>query len=281
MSAPATPLSAREQRRQALLDRQLERLDVVIEDGIAMTRALAAQVAGTGPQVIEGDVALAYSRLSRAVRQGILLQTHLLEEPEEKAEPHAKAKAKAKGEPEEMYVTWLEPEASKREYRKERVAHIVERMARSDGEPEEVVERLYAETAERLEKVDLYGDLAVRPISEVVAEICRDLGLKPDWAVLSTHPWARKEIELGRKSEKDGGEEVGWPLKDGPPPPEGWRGRWPPKAFPPWASDQSFPSRKNRPPAIADAAFRAEAEAFYASLAGDGAGGEAGPPDTG
>src|SRR5665213_2604345 len=205
MSASATHSSdpafaEREQRRQAMVDRHLERLDQVIEAGMGMIGALAAQVAGTGPQVVEGDVALAYSRFSRAVRQGILLQTHLLAEPEEKpAKADAKA-AKGKGEPEEITVTWLEAEGSRREGRRERVAQIVERMARTDGQPEETVERLYREAAERLEQIDIYGDPAFRPISELVAEICRDLGLKPDWAVLATHPWARKEIALGERS---------------------------------------------------------------------------------
>jgi hypothetical protein len=238
-------------------------------------------VAGTGPQVVEGDVALAYSRFSRAVRQGILLKSHLFDGPQEKAEPaKPKAKAKAEQDDNEIYVTWLEPDKSKREYRKERVAHIVERLARSDGEPEETVERLYNEAAERLERVEDYGDLAARPISEVVAEICRDLGLKPDWAVLSTQRWARQEIALGEKSREDGGEEVGWPLKDGPPPPEGWRGRWPPQAFPPWAKDQAFPHKRNRPPGIEDVDFEL-ANSGAASPARGGGGPRSGGEGTG
>ena len=245
MTAPATPLSAREQRRQALIDRQLERLDAVIEDGIAMTRALAAQVAGTGPQVVEGDVALAYSRLSRAVRQGILLQTHLLDEPEEKATPEAKAKA----EREEVFLSWLEPDDSKRAARADHIEYIVERMARDQGEPEETVERLAREAAERVEKIEVYGDLAYRPISEVLAEICRDLGLKPDWAVLATHSWARREMAGGDQGE----EAVGWPLRGGPPPPPDWRGPWPPRRRTEDDDDPAFPSKRFPGPTLADA----------------------------
>jgi hypothetical protein len=252
MDAAATPLPARQQRRPARIDRHLQCLDQAIDAGMGMISALAAQVAGTGPQVVEGDVALAYSRFFRAVRQGILLQTHLLEEPEEKAEPDAEAVKSAKGERQQMYVTWLEPEQSKREGRRERVAQIVERMARSDGEPEETVERLYREAVERLERVDIYGDPAFRPISEMVAEICRDLGLKPDWAVLSTHPWAKQEIALGEKSKDKGGEDVGWPLKGGPPPPEDWRGPWPPKALSRHTYGHPFPNHHTRPAALAE-----------------------------
>jgi hypothetical protein len=196
------------------------------------------------------------------VRQGILLQTHLLAEPEEKPEREAKA-GKGKDEDREMTLTWLEPEDSKREGRRERVAQIVERMARNDGEPEETVERLYNEAAERLEMLDVYGDPAFRPISELVAEICRDLGLSPDWAVLASHPWARKEIALGERSADDClHEEAGWPLKGGPPPPKGWRGRWPPKLPPQgWHSghDDAWPHKRGKPNTIDDVEWMTQA----------------------
>lgn len=226
-ASDSAAIAAAEQARLALRERHMATLDDLIDAGMGMVKALAAQVAGTGPQVVEGDVALAYSRFSRAVRLSILLQSRLLEDPAEAAPAKARSGQSGRdhdGEPEEIFVTWLEPEESKRQGRRERVAQIVERMARGDGESEDTVERLYREAVERLEDVHVYGDLAFRPVSEVLAEICRDLGLKPDWAVLATHPWARQEIEKGQKGE----EEVGWPLKGGPPPPDGWRGRWPP-----------------------------------------------------
>ena len=42
-----------------------------------------------------------------------------------------------------------------------------------------------------------------RPLSELVADICRDLGLAPDWAKLAAARWARTEMR---------GEQVGAPL---------------------------------------------------------------------
>jgi hypothetical protein len=271
-----TAFAEREQRRQAMVDLHLQRLDQVIEAGMGMISALAAQVAGTGPQVVEGDVALAYSRFSRAVRQGILLQTHLLAEPEEKPEREAKASRAKDDDDREMTVTWLEPEQNKREGRRERVAQIVERMARSDGEPEETVERLYNEAAERLEMLDVYGDPAFRPISELVAEICRDLGLNPDWAVLATHPWAQKEIALDERPTDDClHEEAGWPLKGGPPPPQGWRGRWPPKPPPQgWHSghDDAWPHKRGKPHTIDDVEWMTQAAALNGDMFAAGVG---------
>jgi hypothetical protein len=229
---------------------------------MGMISALAAQVAGTGPQVVEGDAALAYSRFSRAVRQGILLQTQLLAEPEE-AKP---AKADADDAPKEIFYSWLENDHSKRAARIDHVEQIVERMARGDGEPEETVERLAREAAEQAEKFEVYGDLAYRPMSEVLAEICRDLGLNPDWTVLRTHCWARKEIAKGEE-----GEEVGWPLKDGPPPPAGWIGPWPPKRRDPGHVTDAFPSKRG--PRLPDAEDWMEQSEMGAASPARGGGG--------
>ncbi|MDB5459102.1 MAG: hypothetical protein JWO72_843, partial [Caulobacteraceae bacterium] len=49
-----------------------------------------------------------------------------------------------------------------------------------------------------LDDEDLYGDVLARPFSEVVADICRDLGLDPDWSRLAQEPWARAEIDSGQ-----------------------------------------------------------------------------------
>jgi hypothetical protein len=53
------------------------------------------------------------------------------------------------------------------------------------------------EVCERLDDDDIYGDVIARPVGELVALICRDLGLEPDWARLAEEAWAREEIERG------------------------------------------------------------------------------------
>ena len=178
-----------EARRHALLDRHLERLDQLIEAGMDMVQGLAAQAAG-GPTVVQGDIALAYSRVSRAVRMAILLQSRLVAEPG----------ADAGGEPDTLVVSWMEPEGSISERtaaRKERVEQIVEGVARFERDDDEAAERLGRETAERLERDDIYGDVLTRPVSELVADICRDLNLAPDWPRLARQPWAQREIAGG------------------------------------------------------------------------------------
>jgi hypothetical protein len=58
-------------------------------------------------------------------------------------------------------------------------------------------ERL-AETAwERLDHDDIYGDLTAQPVGEIIARVCRDLGLAPDWSRLAEEAWARDEIDSG------------------------------------------------------------------------------------
>jgi hypothetical protein len=53
------------------------------------------------------------------------------------------------------------------------------------------------EAKERLDNDDIYGLVATRPIGELVAMICEDLGLDPDWDHLAAEAWARAEIASG------------------------------------------------------------------------------------
>jgi hypothetical protein len=59
------------------------------------------------------------------------------------------------------------------------------------------VDRLAEESWERLDQDDIYGDLAAKPVSEIIAMVCKDLGLAPDWATLAEEAWAKEEIDSG------------------------------------------------------------------------------------
>jgi len=146
------------------------------------TRACAE---GAGPAE-EGDVALAHVRVGRAVRLTVLLQSKLI-----------------KG------LQALDRGAQLRleKARKDRIERIVERVAKATHEKQDIVERLIDEASERLDD-DIYGDVMTQPISEIVARICRDLGLEPDWARLAQEAWALEEIHSGAP---------GWPLAASPP----------------------------------------------------------------
>ena len=179
----------------ARLERQLAMLDALAAAGVQAAREVGRQAeAGQTPAA---EISLAYARVSRAVRLAILLQSQLTEAAETREARIQKAVEDAED---------LEGET-----RKARVERIVERLAvQAHPDDEEQVDRLVRETGERLDDMDLYGDLLERPMSEIVARICRDLGLDPDWTRLAEELWAVEEIASG---------DVGAPLTLTRPPP--------------------------------------------------------------
>jgi hypothetical protein len=183
--------------------RQLEMLGELAGIGLDVARAVERQAAGrpAGPEapapVFQGDLALAYSRVSRAVRLTLMLQSRLIEDMKASDKAGAEGRAAAEDEAAEIEARF-DPA-----YRmKARVEAIVERVAEASHD-EEAVDDLLRESAERLDDEDLYGDLLERPLSELVARLCKDLGLNPDWAELAEELWAVREVSSG---------DVGWPL---------------------------------------------------------------------
>ena len=193
MSAPATTpvqTTPREPFDAArLIQDDLWMLGRLAESGLTIAIALEHQATGTLPQgaplVVQGDVALAHDRVARAVRMTLLLRAKLIEDLQTLEEKALEG--------------WLAPD----EARKVRIAHIVERVARTKHDSRPVIQKLIQETSERLDDEDHYGDVMTQPISEVVARICKALGLEPDWPLLAQELWARDEIASG---------DVGWPL---------------------------------------------------------------------
>ncbi len=180
---PSEPLDA-----ARLIQDDLRMLGRLAQAGLNIAIALEHQATGTlsegAAPVVQGDVGLAYDRVARAVRMTLLLRTKLLEDLqalEEKAQEGV-----------------LPPD----EARKARIEHIIERVARTTHD-RLAVDSLVLRTSERLDDEDLYGDVMTQPISQIVARICQDLGLEPDWPRLAQEVWAREEIAGG---------EVGWPL---------------------------------------------------------------------
>ncbi len=164
---------------RALLDRQLQTLDRLAEMGMAM--ASAVQARATAPGASDAAVqhaAMDFARASRAVRMTLALQSKLVRD--FKTPPKA-GSAKAEDEdiePGSLEVVWFDPDDPDAE-RKAYLQHAVKRSARDAGLDAETVERLAGEAGERLERDDIYGDIAARPFEDLLAQICRDLGLGP------------------------------------------------------------------------------------------------------
>ena len=169
-----------EERPQTALERQLALLERLAEAGMELVEALVAQAKGSGPKVEGGDVGLAFSRVSRAVRMAVLLHQQLAQGGVDPAEAAHKA------------------EAERRKAHVGRAVRIVRRVAKDHCRIKPDMISAYAwEARERLDDDDIYGLAATRPVGELVALICRDLGLQPDWDALAQEAWARAEIDSG------------------------------------------------------------------------------------
>jgi hypothetical protein len=169
---------------QTLVDQQAEDaqyyrrvLHELIDTGVGLVRLVSqparsqgeAAAAPTADPALVVTVAIAFDRISRAVRRTIALARKV-------AEPVALAAAHP---------------AQHREAARRRIIREVEDVIqRTAGHAE--AENLHAELLDRLDAPDLDDDIGQRPIADIIADICRDLGLA---AQPGTHPWKRRTTE--------------------------------------------------------------------------------------
>lgn len=193
MNAPPTPSVSSEDRpgeawARAVLQHQVDILGELAEIGLDIARAAgrkAAQCGETPSPDGADNTAMAYARVARAVRLTLMLQAKLVTDIRrlDAAEDGRIAEiqdAEARSEPEYRH--------------KVRVERIVERVAlAAHGDDEDKVDALMREAGERLDDDDIYRDILTRPVGELVASLCRDLNLDPDWAKLAQEAWAQDE----------------------------------------------------------------------------------------
>jgi hypothetical protein len=171
---------------QAALRRQVAVLERLAEAGLELAVAIKDQSSQAAP----ADIAMAFARVARAVRLTCLLQSKLIKDGDE-------ARREADGERRRQEaLAKIDANQARRE-RKDRVQAIVERVAWTETEDEDRTESLVAEAGERLDTDDIYGDVLTRPMGELVAGVCRDLGLDPDWEGLAREAWAMDERRRG------------------------------------------------------------------------------------
>ena len=182
-------------RARALIEGQIAMLARLAEIGMAIAEAAGrraaaeAQDGAAGRPEAASNPALEFARVARAVRMTIALQARLAKDLS--ALDRAGAAALA----------------SEADTCRERVQRQVERVLGARCEDEDEAEQLASDAWERLTDED-DADLAARPVAEVVARICRDLGLSPEdgdaavdlpplavWppepTVSAARPWAR------------------------------------------------------------------------------------------
>jgi hypothetical protein len=131
--------------------------------------ALAPALAPDLAPAFASAFAIAFDRISRAVRRTIMLACKV-------AEPAAPAAATA---------------TQHRAAARRRIIREVEDAIQRTAGPAEA-ETLHAELVDRLDAPDVDDDIEHRPIADIIADICRDLGLA---ALPGTHPWKRRTAE--------------------------------------------------------------------------------------
>jgi hypothetical protein len=160
-----------------MLQRELEVLGELAELGLKMARTIVAQANGeaTAEPVIQGDLPLAFSRVSRAARMAVLLQARLIQEIKDGGRKRA-AEDEDEG-PVQWEVEWVDEDPPW-------VAREAARDEAEAGESRET-ERMESERPERLERDDIYADLMTLSKEELVARIRRDLGVGADQCATS------------------------------------------------------------------------------------------------
>jgi hypothetical protein len=248
---PATPADDAPDWRRALLDEQLDMLRRLAQAGIAIAEAAQRRATewtdGALPSGEDiGGAALAYGRAMRGAGMAIALQNRLVRDFGLKAAANDDEDDYSDIKPGELEVVWLPPEpapqSSKGMGRKQKaeVLDLVRLVAETaapgcgdggGGESGADIDRLLDDAAGRLGSFAFDG----LPMGAVLADICRHLGLKPDWTALAAQAWAQAEIETGDDRspflnpdnvspppQRREGEPAGWRGHAGPPP-------WPPR----------------------------------------------------
>ena len=149
------------------------------------------------------DLAQAYGKISRSIRQNALLEERLEAGVEGRTRAldgarrawtvkTAEAEAAQAAEAEEE--AWLEANGARRD-REEAVYEVMQML--TIGQREEEVDALDREVAELLEEGAEYEGYGDRPVSWTVARLCKALDLDPDWDEWAREDWAREEARDG------------------------------------------------------------------------------------
>ena len=157
--------------------RQGRVLQELTDLGMNLARAVSAQATEADPATAHG-LALDFARIARAVRQTVALEARLADDRQTALAERAQRRER-------------EADALAR-HRRIRVESLVERAIDAEASGS-AAESLYLDLQERLEDADDLAGFHDRPIPEIVALICQDLGVAPpqlhwddtDWGIAS------------------------------------------------------------------------------------------------
>ena len=147
--------------------RTLRQLVAIGMDMARMLQDQAREASASDPGVIGPDLSLRFHRISRSIRMSLALDAKLAD--------GFQAEMKDR---EAVLVT------ERKALAKEAVSRQVDRDTPDRD--------LHRERSDRIEREDL-EDFSDKPVSEIIAIICADLGITPDWQAWSLEPWAMEE----------------------------------------------------------------------------------------
>jgi hypothetical protein len=151
------------------------------EIGMRLARGVERQA--EDPEAAPGDVGLVFSRIARAVRQTLALEARF------EAELQTRLLME-QGEAEDRRVREAYAPISQRS---DVVRRAVGQAIEADAEDEDQEEQLFEALDERLDEHEDENDYLDRPIGELVAQICKDLGVRADLSLWEDEDWAIEE----------------------------------------------------------------------------------------
>ncbi|HVJ53003.1 MAG TPA: hypothetical protein VM689_11095 [Aliidongia sp.] len=189
---PADPAGARTETcaREDRTGKDVRLLEELIDIGMDLARSVREQALDPDGKLGAGEAATAFAHITKSVRLTIALKNKLIEDRDRATRKRAEA-AESEAQQRRRTLAW-----NRSNERVRRVKHAVRQAIERDVD-ESDVENLLADLNERLEDEDILADLRERSVSEVVARICRGLGIKPDWRLWEGEDWAIAEAEAG------------------------------------------------------------------------------------
>jgi hypothetical protein len=148
------------------------------------------------------DLAQAYGKISRSIRQNALLEERLEAgvqgrtralDGARRAWSVKTAEAEAARIAEAEEAAWQEANGERLE-REEAVVEAMEQITFSQCEHSGDVDDEVADLLEQGAGFEAYGE---RPVSETVARLCKALNLEPDWDEFAREDWAKEEARAG------------------------------------------------------------------------------------
>jgi hypothetical protein len=160
---------------EARTERHLRTLEDLAEIGMDLARTVQRQAHEQAAADLDAAaLGLVFSRIARAVRQTVALEARLAEDRQAETAAQLASRTQARA-----------------TRRRREVRAVVEQAIEADA-AETDLEDLLLDLEERLVDYD-DADFADRPIGELVARICRDLGVAPDWSLWEDEDWAVEE----------------------------------------------------------------------------------------